>query len=90
MRRMNKYLRTPTAIIDLHGYTTEEAGSALSSLLKDSRHSHVRVITGKGNHSERGPVLREYVKRFLAAHGIRFSQSKIQDGGEGAFEVFLK
>lgn len=87
---MNKYLKTPTDIIDLHGYTTEETRIILVDALKDSPHSHIRIITGKGNHGERGPVLREWVKRFLLSRNIRFSQSKIQDGGEGAIEVFLK
>jgi hypothetical protein len=35
-------------------------------------------------------VLREFTKKFLLSRGVRFSQSKMQDGGEGALEVFLK
>jgi DNA-nicking Smr family endonuclease len=87
---MNKYQRSPSEIIDLHGHTTEETRSILSSLLEDSTHSHVRIITGKGNHSNGAAVLREFTKKFLLSRGVRFSQSKMQDGGEGALEVFLK
>ena len=85
---MNKYMRTPSRIIDLHGYTTTEAKVALDELVR-SQDSYVRIIVGKGNHSENGPVLREFVKRFLLSKNIHFNQSKIQDGGDGALEVFL-
>ena len=85
---MNKYMRTPSRIIDLHGYTTAEAKVALDELVR-SQDTYVRIIVGKGNHSENGPVLREFVKRFLLSKNIHFNQSKIQDGGEGALEVFL-
>ena len=85
---MNKYMRTPSRIIDLHGYTTAEAKVALDELVR-SQDSYVRIIVGKGNHSENGPVLREFVKRFLLSKNIHFNQSKIQDGGDGALEVFL-
>ena len=81
-------MRTPSRIIDLHGYTTAEAKVALDELVR-SQDSYVRIIVGKGNHSENGPVLREFVKRFLLSKNIHFNQSKIQDGGEGALEVFL-
>ena len=81
-------MRTPSRIIDLHGYTTAEAKVALDELVR-SQDTYVRIIVGKGNHSENGPVLREFVKRFLLSKNIHFNQSKIQDGGEGALEVFL-
>ena len=81
-------MRTPSRIIDLHGYTTAEAKVALDELVR-SQDSYVRIIVGKGNHSENGPVLREFVKRFLLSKNIHFNQSKIQDGGDGALEVFL-
>ena len=85
---MNKYLRTPSKIIDLHGYTTSEAKVVLDELLR-SESGYVRMIVGKGNHSAEGPVLREFVKKFLLSKNVHFNQSKIQDGGEGALEVFF-
>ncbi len=86
---MNKYLQTPNEIVDLHGYTTSEAENILDSLFKGKKNFHARIITGKGMHSANGPVLRDYVKDYLQRRNIRFNQSKIQDGGEGALEVFL-
>ncbi len=85
---MNKYLRTPSQIIDLHGYTTSEAKIVLDELLKGNM-GYVRVIVGKGNHSKDGPVLRDYVKKYFLSKNIHFNQSKIGDGGEGALEVFI-
>lgn len=86
---MNKYERTPEYIIDFHGYTTNEAEETLHSLLKNREYSHVRIIVGKGSHGANGPVLRDFVKHYLAMRSIRFNPSKQKDGGDGALEVFL-
>ena len=85
---MNKYIREPSSIIDLHGYTTAEAKIVLDDLVK-SENQYVRIIVGKGNHSENGPVLKDFVKKYFLSKNIHFNQSKISDGGEGALEVFL-
>ncbi|MFZ2205024.1 MAG: Smr/MutS family protein [Minisyncoccia bacterium] len=85
---MNKYLQVPDSIIDLHGYTTAEARDILDDVLGGDD-KHIRIITGKGKHSENGPVLRDFVKNYLDSRRVRFNQSKIQDGGEGSLEVFL-
>jgi len=85
---MNKYQKTPDHIIDLHGYTVSEVKPLLESLFK-KQYSHIRIITGKGMHGPNGPVMRTFVKNYLNNKNIRFSQSKLQDGGEGALEVFL-
>lgn len=86
---MNKYPQQPDRVIDLHGHTIVEAERVLGQLLEGEGSSHVRIIVGKGTHSKGGPVLRDFVKNYLTSRNIRFSQSKIQDGGEGALEVFL-
>ncbi|HBM45822.1 MAG: hypothetical protein UT05_C0002G0020 [Parcubacteria group bacterium GW2011_GWF2_38_76] len=86
---MNKYGQIPDEIIDLHGHTTREAEAILCGLIGEGVSKHVRIITGKALYRENGPVLRNFVKDFLNANGIKFNQSKIQDGGEGALEVFL-
>ncbi len=86
---MNKYIRTPSEIVDLHGYTTREAKNILDDLFKNKKNLHVRIITGKGMHSVKGPVLRDFVKAYLNRKNIKFNQSKLQDGGEGALEAFL-
>jgi DNA-nicking Smr family endonuclease len=86
---MNKYERTPEQVIDLHGHTVQKSALLLEELLEKGSLAHVRVIVGKGMHSKGGAVLREFVKEFLLSRNIRFAQSKIQDGGEGALEVYL-
>jgi DNA-nicking Smr family endonuclease len=85
----NKYTQTPDKIIDLHGLTIDESESVLSALLKESRSAHVRIIVGKGTRSANGPVLPNFVKNYLTRHDVSFRQSKIQEGGEGALEVFF-
>lgn len=86
---MNKYERIPEKVIDLHGHTVRNSALILEELLDKNPPPHVRIIVGKGNHSKGGAVLREYVKDFLHTHNIRFAQSKLSDGGEGALEVYL-
>ena len=86
---MNKYLSKPSEIIDLHGLTRAEAEEALDELIAEGAHAHVRIITGRGIHSENGPVLRTFVMEYFTAKGISYNRSKLKDGGEGALEVFL-
>ena len=86
---MNKYYRTPEHIIDLHGCTLEEAKTSVIELCNSDEYSHIRIITGKGIHSENGPILKDFVRNYLEKNNIQYNQSKIQDGGEGAFEVYI-
>lgn len=85
---MNKYAKQPDEIVDLHGYTTHEAGQLLDALLTEG-YTHVRIIVGKGIHSKGGAVLRDFVKNYLHTNDINFSQSKFTDGGEGSLEVYF-
>jgi DNA-nicking Smr family endonuclease len=86
---MNKYERVPEKIIDLHGFTTREAGEILEDLILAGEYYHIRIITGKGSFRETGPVLREYVKSLLKRHNISFETAKLHNGGEGALEVYF-
>jgi DNA-nicking Smr family endonuclease len=86
---MNKYERTPEMIVDLHGHTISEAQDVLTALLSRTDLSHVRIVTGKGNHSKGAPVIPDFVKRTLLRHHIHFTPAKLKDGGEGALEVYL-
>lgn len=86
---MNKYAQEPDEILDLHGLTMSESMILLEDMLDREELSHVRIIVGKGMHSKGGPVLPGFVKQFLTAKHVRFSQSKVVDGGEGALEVYL-
>jgi len=85
----NKYEQKAEIEIDLHGYTMLEAGNVLDDLFRDAKYKHVRIITGKGKNSENGPVLPNFVRNYLNSRGVHYNQSKIQDGGSGALEVFL-
>jgi DNA-nicking Smr family endonuclease len=87
---MNKYERVPEKVIDLHGYTTREAEGILDELVEEGEFGHVRIITGKGQFRETGPVMRTFVENYLENRDIHFQVSKLQNGGDGAFEVFLK
>lgn len=86
----NKYEQKAEIEIDLHGHTTAESKEILDTLLKEKKYSIVRIIVGKGNHSVCGAVLPDFVRSYLHSHGIRYNQSKINNGGEGALEVFLR
>lgn len=91
--RHNKYLQTAQAEIDLHGLTRKEAHDSLEIFLRNARDNKlkiVRVITGKGLHSENGQsILSGYVKNLLEKEGLKFSDAKLYDGGSGAIDVQL-
>lgn len=86
---VNKYQQNPEAEIDLHGYTTGESGDILNSLIREGKYKHIRIIVGKGNNSVNGPILPNFVRNYLDANSIRYSQSKIQNGGAGSLEVYF-
>ena len=89
--RHNKYLQVVQAEIDLHGFIRAEALDLLLKFLENSRdkkYKRIRIITGKGLHSENGQsVLSGYVKNILEKEGLKYSDAKIYDGGSGAIDV---
>ena len=87
--KSQKYAQAPEVIFDFHGYTTAECKEVLDEVISEKIHKHIRIIVGKGLNSVNGPILPDFVKGYLNERGIRYSQSKIQNGGEGALEVFL-
>lgn len=90
--KQNKYPPKIDAELDLHGMTSWEATSALEIFLEKSRaagHHRVRIITGKGLHSEGEPVLRAQAQEILQAEELSFVRAKIQEGGTGALIVTL-
>ena len=86
---VNKYKQEAEVEIDLHGYTTVESEDILRSLIRERKYKHLRIIVGKGTRSENGAVLPNFVRNYLQTNNIRYNQSKITDGGEGALEVFM-
>ena len=85
------------ARLDLHGYTQDEAHSALLRFLRSANDRDARlvlVITGKGRGGEIG-VLRRQVPQWLALPEFRalvvgFEDAAITHGGEGALYVRVK
>ena len=97
-----------TKLIDLHGYTLENANQTLEKLIKDCYENEVRkliVVTGKGIHSnnQQNPyvskelsILKYSVPEFLRNNPDlmkiidSIQDANIEDGGAGAFYIYLK
>ena len=91
------------AILDLHGYTTDEAYDKVETFIKNCylrKKRCVQIVTGKGLHKDddifasRG-VLKDLVPRWLNAEMLRpliltFDYSRLEDGGEGALTILLR
>lgn len=100
-RTGDRFLRGELSIdgrIDLHGMTQDQAHSALAAFVYRAWHEGRRcvlVITGKGNYSGGGGVLRQATPRWLGEPGLRPMVLAIQpaqpkDGGDGALYVLIK
>ena len=94
--------------IDLHGYTIEEANTAVEKFIQkcfEDSVTKIIVITGKGLRSKNieNPylskdlsILKYSVPEFIENNKnlkriiIEIRDAKIEDGGSGAFYVFLK
>ena len=97
-----------TRLIDLHGYTLEQANKRIEEFIKKSYIENVRkliVVTGKGLHSqnEKNPylskdlsILKYSVPEFILNNEslkkmiLQIEEAKIEDGGSGAFYIYLK
>ena len=96
MEKIRQY-PPPQAELDLHGCTAPEAESKTESFIQTTRGrglSTVRVITGKGLHSEGRAVLPDVIEakmRELKERGAIFSYrwDKGDKEKSGALEVFL-
>ena len=106
--RLNKKVSLKTRSIDLHGYTLEQANTAIEEFIKESYLDGVNkliVVTGKGLHSqnEKDPyvskdlsILKYSVPEFLSTNTSLMNiihetkDAKIEDGGAGAFYIYLK
>jgi len=89
----NKYEKTAKQVLDLHNFTKREAEKSVLEFLNTAEergYDLVRIITGKGLHSESGPVLRDFVVELLREQGYDFKFSKISEGGEGAIDVLFR
>ena len=95
-------------LIDLHGYTLEEANIVVEKFIFDCFENNISqliIITGKGLHSEneKNPFVSkelsilknsvpEYIKNSENLMRIikEIREAKNEDGGSGAFYIFLK
>ncbi|MGH9336241.1 MAG: Smr/MutS family protein [Vicinamibacteria bacterium] len=84
--------------LDLHGFDRVAARSALERFLREAQqlgYSCVRVIHGRGTHSETEPALmKREVTRWLSSRRmsrtvVAFSSARWRDGGSGAMYVLL-
>ena len=97
-----------TVLIDLHGFTLEEANKKIEKFIKNAYENNIYkiiVVTGKGIHSqnEKNPyvskdlsILKYSVPEFISNNKnlinliIKIEEAKIEDGGSGAFYIYLK
>ena len=105
---IDKKIPLKTRLIDLHGYTLEEANKFTENFIIKSYQENINkliIVTGKGIHSqnEKNPyvskdlsILKYSVPEFISKNKnltniiIEITDAKIEDGGEGAFYIFLK
>lgn len=86
------------ATVDLHGATRESGRRTLERFVQNAwlrGHDTIKVITGKGHHSETGEaVLRDMAERWIHGPGSRFvaawSAAPRREGGSGAMILKLR
>ena len=107
-RGLQKKDKIKTKVIDLHGFTLDEANKTIEKLIINyftKNVSKIIVVTGKGLHSknESDPyvskdlsILKFSVPEFIQNNKYLMSmiseikEANIEDGGSGAFYIFLK
>tara|TARA_B100002019_G_C20728193_1_gene338059 strand:+ start:67 stop:480 length:414 start_codon:yes stop_codon:yes gene_type:complete len=99
---------TRTRVLDLHGYTLDDANKKIEKLIINSYEEKVNkliIVTGKGLHSdnESNPyvskdlsILKYSVPEFIKSNQSlmklinSFGEATIEDGGSGAFYIYIK
>ena len=103
-----KNIRQKVKLIDLHGYTLNDANKTIEDFIYKCHHQNIKkiiVITGKGIHSEnkKNPylssdlsILKYSVPEFIENNSNlmkiinEIKDAKLEDGGSGAFYIYLK
>lgn len=85
----------PQATLDLHGLTSLEAERQLAHFIREAcekRYKQVLIIHGKGNHSQKEPVLKGVVYQYLRENPFvgRLIQAPRHLGGSGAVCAFIR
>jgi DNA-nicking Smr family endonuclease len=99
---------TKTKILDLHGYTLDDANKTIENFINKAFSENINklvIITGKGLHSnnEKDPyvsknlgILKYSVPEYISKNESLMSMineivdANIEDGGSGAFYIYLK
>lgn len=85
---------TPVEVLDLHGLSASQAESRILGFLRSRSVTHaggvVHIVTGRGNRSEVGPVLRPLVASILADEAATFVEEAAGLQGGGGFAVRLR
>lgn len=97
MRQLRQGKLAPEAKLDLHGLTRQEAREKVRFFLEDATFQGLKtvlIITGRGKGSSAGPVLRQFMERYLSSDArawvVEWGRAPARYGGEGALVVFLK
>ncbi len=96
MKQVERGQLLPEAELDLHGLTADEATAKMLFFLQNAISRGlctVLVITGKGLHSEDGPVLRTAAERVLSEKNdqvVEWGVAPRRYGGEGALVIFMR
>ena len=93
--RRNLHRIKPDDILDIHGLTGNEAEIALEHFFEkanDRDYKKLRIIHGKGNHSQGEAVLGRIVRKFIeqCPFAGESGYEKAATGGSGATWVLLK
>ena len=96
MRQVERGQLLPEDELDLHGLSVDEARTKTRFFLQNAVFQGlctVLLITGKGLHSDSGPVLRSAMEKFLSENNelvVEWGVAPRRYGGEGALVVFLR
>jgi len=87
--------KKPDDMLDIHGLTRDKAWLSLDlffSRAKNCGYEKLRIIHGKGNHSQEEAVLGGIVRDFIeqCPYAGESGHEKHQNGGSGATWVFIK
>jgi DNA-nicking Smr family endonuclease len=94
-KRRHLLQKKPDDILDIHGFTSENAWLSLENFFLNAKENgcqKIRIIHGKGNHtkglSALGILVRKYIEKCPFAGESGFEKSA--NGGSGAVWVLLK
>lgn len=94
LRQLERGTLKPAETLDLHGLYRDEALIRARAFLQQAARQGwpaVVIVTGKGLHSQAGPVLRQAIERLLVASPslvMEWAVAPRQYGGAGALVVF--